>query len=98
MSMGIVVTCDRSVPYGICAARLYTGARTEAEAYEVAARAGWSTAGAGSDRCPAHTLPRPRRSGPPCGNNPRARATSADWQVVTDFLTYLKNRKETPTP
>ncbi|MEU8704178.1 hypothetical protein [Streptomyces sp. NPDC048565] len=92
MSLGIVVSCDRSVPYGICAALLHTGARTEAEAYAVAARAGWAAGGAGADLCPAHAPRRPRRGGPRCGNNPGVQLSPGDAQAVADFRAYLKRR------
>jgi hypothetical protein len=85
VSLHIVVNCERSVPYGTCAARLYTGAATEAEAFAVAERAGWDVNGT-PHYCPAHAPRRTARRGPPCGNNP---------QAVTDFKTYLKKRKET---
>ncbi|MFD5041986.1 hypothetical protein ACFWNI_33590 [Streptomyces sp. NPDC058377] len=92
MSLGIVVSCDRPFPYGICAARLSTGARTEAEAYEVAARAGWAAGGAGTDLCPAHAARRTPSAGPRCGNNPNARLSPGDAQAVADFKAYLKRR------
>lgn len=63
MSLGIVVYCESSHRYGTCAALLYTGARTEAEAYEAAARAGWDV-GRGRDYCPGHSH-RPRPTHPP---------------------------------
>ncbi|WP_228989443.1 hypothetical protein [Streptomyces sp. DH8] len=56
MSLGLVVRCDLSSPYGTCGAYLPTGTTDEAEAYATAVRAGWST---GPDRCPGHTV-RPR--------------------------------------
>ncbi|WP_406420875.1 hypothetical protein [Streptomyces sp. NBC_00842] len=68
MSLSIVVNCDRSVPYGTCAARLHTGAATEAEAYEAAERAGWDVGG-GHDFCPAHSH-RPTRLTPPTRLHP----------------------------
>ncbi|MFJ8863640.1 hypothetical protein ACIRD8_35135 [Streptomyces sp. NPDC102451] len=92
MSLGIVVSCDRPVPYGICAALLHTGARTEAEAYEVAARAGWAAGGAGTDLCPAHAPRRPRGGGPRCGNNPNFELSPGDQAAVAEFNAYLKRR------
>ncbi|MGW1313011.1 hypothetical protein ACWD6O_31215, partial [Streptomyces californicus] len=57
MSLALVIRCDLPVPYGACGAYLPTGTTDPAEAYAVAARAGWST---GPDRCPGHTIrPRP---------------------------------------
>lgn len=96
MSLSIVVSCERSVPYGTCAARLPTGATTEAEAYAVAARAGWD-AGRGTDLCPAHSPRRSRGSGPRCGNNPNTQLSPSDQQAVADFKAYLK-RRATPSP
>lgn len=102
MSLGLVVSCDVSDRYGTCGQYLPTGSGTEAEAYETARRAGWD-AGRGVDRCPGHA---PRRAGPPCGNNPRARLTPSDQQAVADFKAYLQRRagrdctptEETPKP
>jgi hypothetical protein len=64
----MVVSCDDSGPYGTCAARLHTGASTEAEAYEAAARAGWD-AGGGFDLCPPHRY-RPTHPAPPIRLHP----------------------------
>ncbi|WP_335936654.1 hypothetical protein [Streptomyces sp. PTD5-9] len=58
MRIGIVVRCERSVPYGTCAAVLHTGASTVADAYAVAEHAGWDIRG--PDFCPAHSY-RPTR-------------------------------------
>lgn len=60
MSLALVVHCEASYgPYGTCGVYLPTGTADEAEAYAIAARAGWST---GPDRCPGHAY-RPRASG-----------------------------------
>ncbi|MFE0243284.1 hypothetical protein ACFWZ0_02535 [[Kitasatospora] papulosa] len=66
MSLSIVVNCDRSGPYGTCAARFYSGTASEAEAYEEAARDGWD-AGGGIDLCPGH---RPTPPAPPTRLHP----------------------------
>ncbi|MER7696195.1 hypothetical protein [Streptomyces sp. NPDC096095] len=53
MSLALVIRCDVSHgSYGTCGAYLPTGTTDEAEAYAIAARAGWSTS---PDRCPGHT-------------------------------------------
>ncbi|MEU0309752.1 hypothetical protein [Streptomyces cyaneofuscatus] len=67
MSLALVVRCDVSGPYGVCADYLPTGTTDEAEAYATAERAGW---GIDPDRCPSHAyrpLPTPpvRRLHPP---------------------------------
>ncbi|MFS0698325.1 hypothetical protein, partial [Streptomyces nitrosporeus] len=94
VSLSIVVRCDVSGPYGTCGRYLPTGAADEAEAYAAARRAGWD-AGRGADRCPGHAARRTgRSSGPPCGNNPRTQLTPGDRQAVTEFMTYLQNKKE----
>ncbi|MEU0001967.1 hypothetical protein ABZ069_34170 [Streptomyces microflavus] len=57
MSLALVVHCDVSGPYGLCAASLPTGTTDEAEAYAIAEQAGW---GVDPHRCPAHShRPRP---------------------------------------
>ncbi|WP_405399230.1 hypothetical protein [Streptomyces microflavus] len=57
MSLTLVVHCDVSGPYGVCAAYLHTGTTDEAEAYATAEQAGWDI---DPDRCPSHTVrPRP---------------------------------------
>ncbi|MGW0642353.1 hypothetical protein [Streptomyces badius] len=56
MSLALVIRCDASHgPYGTCGVYLPTGTPDETEAYDIAARAGWSTR---PDRCPGHTGPR----------------------------------------
>ncbi|MFS0698313.1 hypothetical protein, partial [Streptomyces nitrosporeus] len=93
VSLSIVVRCDVSGPYGTCGRYLPTGAADEAEAYEVARRAGWD-AGRGADRCPGHAARRTgRSSGLPCGNNRRAHLGDGDRRAVAEFMTYLQNRK-----
>ncbi|MFG3140784.1 hypothetical protein ACGFZA_31835 [Streptomyces sp. NPDC048211] len=74
MTLHIVVNCDRSVPYGTCAARLYTGTSTEDEALAVAERASWDINGGGRDYCPAHS-PRTRPPTPPTPLRPHPGAT-----------------------
>lgn len=97
MSIGIVVGCDRSMQYGTCAAVFHTGATTEAEAYEVARRAGWEIGA--PDYCPAHAPRRAGRGGPRCGNSPRTGLAPGDQQAVADFKSYLLRRAvgEQPT-
>ncbi|MFJ3705053.1 MULTISPECIES: hypothetical protein [unclassified Streptomyces] len=91
MSLFMVVSCDRPVPYGTCAARLHTGVSTEAEAHQVAERAGWQVGGT-TYLCPGCAPRRTPSRGPRCGNNPNTVLSLGDQEAVADFKAYLRRR------